>query len=184
MTAREIGFIVLKILGVLYCLYAVGSLADLSLSLLEPRWGLDGSLSRAAARAAGIQLIVDLGVAILLLQNADRFARVLFGGSERRFEVGVEPRQLLFLGLCLVGAWIAINELGLVLNRGIELLWYSGGERRGASGIEIVAATLSGLKSLVFVVIGWLVFRSSKIRLDGEAAQVVSQPPASPGASP
>lgn len=182
MTAREIGVVVLKMLGVWYCLLAAGDLVEMATHLWLPETLPFGDLlTRFRAIRPGLQLVVDLAIAILLLQHSDRIARFLFGGETGRLELGIEPRQLLFVGLCLVGAWIAVSELGLVLNRAIEVFWYAGGERRPHYDGQLAESALSGLKSLVFVAIGAVLYRVASRRL-GRGSPLGESRPTSRGA--
>jgi hypothetical protein len=93
----------------------------------------------------------------------------------------------LWLGIGLIGVWIAATELALVFNRAIEVFWYSGGERRLEMGDRRVEAVLSGLKSLVFVAIGGALFLRAAQRLglgpglrsSGTAPETEAAPPES-----
>jgi hypothetical protein len=176
LSARSLIVVVLKIIGILYLLYAAGeavrllSIASSGIKEFQPLW------ERAWI---GLTLVVDLGLALVFLLHAEWIARWMIREDHALPVLTIGPHRALWLGVGLIGTWIAANDLGLLLNVFLELFWKSGrlavDERR-----ELI---LSGLKSLCFVAIGVALFLRAAKRLGIRSALRWNEPDAEPEAS-
>jgi len=158
LSARSLTLVVLKIIGILYLLYAAGeavrllTIASSDIMEFQPFW--------EKARV-GFALVVDLGLALVFLLHAERIARWMIREDHALPILTVGPHRALWIGVGLIGTWIAANDFGLVLNAVLDMFWHAGrlavDERR--------EAILSGLKSLCFMAIGVALFLRAAKRL-------------------
>jgi hypothetical protein len=175
LSARSLTLVVLKIIGILYLLYAAGeavrllTIASSGIMEFEPFW--------EKARI-GFTLVVNLGLALVFLLHAERISRWMIREDHTLPVLTIDPHRALWLGVGLLGTWIAANDFGLALNALLDLFWNSGrlavDERR--------EAILSGLKSLCFVAIGAALFLRSAKRLGIRSVFRSDEPDAEPKA--
>lgn len=161
MSHRSLGVLFLKLIGIFYVLYAVQDLVELRTALL---WE-NSSRVNIPVQEAVTTLFADVVVAVVSLTQTERIAGWLFSEREESIPARLSPYHLLFLGMALIGVWILAYDLGWVLANVADFIWWSGADRRLLYGSERVEAVMSGLKSLLFVGIGFFLYRYATSKL-------------------
>lgn len=172
MSHRDLGVVILKLVGIVYILYAVGDAVEIRKAFL---WQIEipEIENNVPLQIAVLTFLADVVVAVFLLTQADRLANWLF--SERTLSFPSDPFHLLLIGMALIGVWIMANDLALLFNQSVDFLWWSGAERRLHHAEERSEAVLSGIKSALFVGVGYVLYRYATSKLSMlEASSVAS----------
>lgn len=155
---REIGAAFIKLLGVYYAAVWVASLANVAaMFLISMPVFPEGDTQARDVLLSSVLSLAGLGiVAGVCLFEADAIAGRLFG--EKQISLGtVSRRELIFVGLSLVGAVTALDVTANVLEAAVKLVWYAEATRRHAMWEALNPPMRPLLPSLVTFVLGVLV---------------------------
>ncbi len=157
---REIGAAFIKLLGVYYAAVWVFDLAYFLTTFLIPARNAvfpEGGPQARDVLLASVLSLAALGiVAGVCLFEADAIAGRLFG--EKQISLGtVSRRDVMFVGLSLVGAVTALDVAANVLEAAVKFVWYAEATRRHAMWEALDPPTRPLVPSLVTFGLGLLV---------------------------
>jgi hypothetical protein len=154
---NEFAALCFRILGVVILLRGLAQALFMVPSVAEGDWSAWGF-----ARLLGLLVsLVFLGaVALPLIFHSEKLVGWLFPKSEKTIALAVSGRDLLMIGLALIGAWMLAGHLPYLARLAGELIWNLEGGRRGQLGQEFfVRAVFDSLGGIFTCVVGWLMFR-------------------------
>ncbi len=157
MTIRTIAGLLIKLLGIRYAAWTVVTIVSALGLLVVPGQGA----ASMAPWTVWVNTAGSLGgivVAVLFILCGDAIARALFPEQPVPI-VNVSARDLLWIGLSLVGVAIAVSGVPPVAQAVGTALWYSGADRQAQFGNVMSSRwsfALDGALSLVAgVVLVW-----------------------------